>query len=89
MPESPRSRSAAFLALPTKGRNLKALYTKLVADGVDPPALSTLYDWSAEEKWRSRAQEGDGAVLSKVSEIIEHRAEERIMRRGLDVRLWL
>ncbi len=87
MPESPRSRSAAFLALPTKGRNLKALYTKLVADGVDPPALSTLYDWNAEEKWRSRAQ--DGAVLSKVSEITEHRAEERIMRRGLNVRFWL
>ena len=69
---------AAFLALPQDGRTIKKLYTRLATDGVDPPALTTLYDWSSQDKWRTRAKEGDGAILPKIAEIIEHRAVERI-----------
>ncbi len=43
---------AAYLMLPTKGRSLKALYAKLVVDGVDPPAISTPSGWCAHDKWR-------------------------------------
>ena len=72
---------AAFLALPKDERRIKKLYSKLVADGVDPPALQTLYDWSAQNKWRARASEADGAVQIKVAEIsetIEQEAKTRI-----------
>ena len=69
---------AAFLALPQDGRSIKKLYTKLVVDGIDPPAVQTLYDWSARYKWRARAQESDGAVETRVDEILEQRAETRV-----------
>lgn len=69
---------AAFLALPQENRGVKKLYSKLVADGIDPPAVQTLYDWSARYKWRARAQESDGAVETMVDEILEQRAEKRI-----------
>jgi hypothetical protein len=72
---------AAFLALPKDERRIKKLYSKLVADGVDPPALQTLCDWSAQNKWRARASEADGAVQIKVAEIsetIEQEAKTRI-----------
>ena len=69
---------AAYLALPTKGRSLKALYTKLAGDGVDPPAPSTLSGWCAEGKWRQRVQEAEAGILARVDDIIEQRAEKRI-----------
>ncbi len=69
---------AAYLALPTKGRSLKALYTKLVGDGVDPPAISTMANWCAEEKWRQRVLEAEAGVVARVDEIIEQKAETRV-----------
>ena len=69
---------AAYLALPTKGRSLKALYTKLVGDGVDPPAISTLSGWCAEGKWRQRVLEAEAGVVARVDQIIEQKAETRV-----------
>jgi hypothetical protein len=69
---------AAYLALPTKGRTVKALYIKLVADGVDPPAVSTLTNWCAEGKWRQRVQDAEAGVVARVDEIIEQKAETRV-----------
>ena len=57
---------------------MKALHTKLMVDGVDPPAYTTLRHWSAEGKWRRRAAEHESSVVTTVERIIEHRAEQRV-----------
>ena len=69
---------AAYLTLPTKGRSMKALYTKLASDGVDPPALSTLQGWCAHDKWRQRAAEAEAGIVANVDQIIEQQAKTRV-----------
>ncbi len=68
---------AAFLAMGDR-RSLKGLRAKLVEDGVDPPAYTTLRNWSSIGEWVRRAEESDGAIVATVDDIIEHRAVERI-----------
>ena len=69
---------AAYLALPTKGRSLKALYAKLVVDGVDPPAISTMANWCAEGKWRQRVKDAESGIVARVEEIVEQKAKTRV-----------
>ncbi len=69
---------AAYLTLPEKGRSLKSLYTKLVIDGIDPPAIGTLKRWSAEDHWRLRVREAEASIVETVENIIEQKAETRV-----------
>ena len=69
---------AAYLALPTKGRKLKALYAKLAGDGVDPPAISTMANWCAEGKWRQRVKDAESGIVARVEEIVEAKAKTRV-----------
>ena len=69
---------AAYLMLPEKGRSLKALYTSLVSDGVDPPAITTLRRWCSEEKWRQRTHDAEAGIVATVDTIIEQKAETRV-----------
>ena len=68
---------AAYLAMGDR-RSLKGLREKLLEDGVDPPAYTTLRNWSSIGEWVRRAKESDGAIVATVDDIIEHRAEQRV-----------